>query len=197
MAEGFDDGVVLDELLGVRVGELDRTAPAEEVLRRSDGGPDLGVDGVAAVRGQARDSVDVYVAEDTGLVEEEGLNAARGVERGWGFVRESVKGISGDRRVHVGDDLVETDGLVGDGDPVAASSVRSCADFDEADVAGILSLANAAASSAGAGLTVSAGAGLTVVSTGTGTKGDTLTIEPRREGIFEHCVKYFTYFACG
>ena len=27
VAEGFDDGVVLDELLGVRVGELDRTAP--------------------------------------------------------------------------------------------------------------------------------------------------------------------------
>ena len=50
MAEGFDDGVVLDELLGVRVGELDRTAPAEEVLGRSDGRPDLGVDGVAAVR---------------------------------------------------------------------------------------------------------------------------------------------------
>ena len=93
VAEGFDDGVVLDELLGVRVGELDRTAPAEEVLRRSDGGPDLGVDGVAAVRGQARDSVDVYVAEDTGLVEEEGLNAARGAEACWGFVREGVEGL--------------------------------------------------------------------------------------------------------
>ena len=41
----------------------------------------------------------------------------------------------------------------------------------------VLSLANAAASSAGAGLTG--------VSTGAGTKGETLTIEPRREGIFE------------
>ena len=118
MAEGFDDGVVLDELLGVRVGELDRTAPAEEVLGRSDGRPDLGVDGVAPVRGQARDS---------------------------------------------------------------------------ADVPTVLSLANATASSAGAGLTASAG--LTVVSTGAGTKGDTLTIEPRREGIFE--CEVFTDFACG
>ena len=34
MAQLFDDGVVLDELLGVGVGELDRTAPAEEVLER-------------------------------------------------------------------------------------------------------------------------------------------------------------------
>ena len=70
VAEGFDDGVVLDELLGVRVGELDRTAPAEEVFRRSDGGPDLGVDRVAPVRGQARDGVDVDVAEEAGIMEE-------------------------------------------------------------------------------------------------------------------------------
>ena len=40
VAQLFDDGVVLDELLGVGVGELDRTAPAEEVLGRSDGGAD-------------------------------------------------------------------------------------------------------------------------------------------------------------
>jgi len=80
VAEGFDDGVVLDELLGVGVGELDRTAPAEEVLGRSDGRPDLGVDGVAPVRGQARDGVDVDVAEDAGLVEEEGLDAAGGAK---------------------------------------------------------------------------------------------------------------------
>ena len=114
MAEGFDDGVVLDELLRVGVGELDRTAPAEEVFGRSDGGTELGVDGVAPVRGQARDGADGYVLEDARL-------------------------------------------------------------------------ANAAASSAGAGLTV--------VSTGAGTKGDTLTIEPRREGISE--CEVFTYFACG
>ena len=44
-----------------------------------------------------------------------------------------------------------------------------------------MSLANATASSAGAGLTASAG--LTVVSTAAGTKGETLTIEPRRDGI--------------
>ena len=68
VAEGFDDGVVLDELLGVRVGELDRTAPAEEVLGRSDGGTELGIDGVAPVGGQARDGVDVDFAEDAGLV---------------------------------------------------------------------------------------------------------------------------------
>ena len=62
----------------------------------------------------------------------------------------------------------------------------------------VLSLANAAASSAGAGLTV--------VSTAVGTKGETLTIEPRRETIFEcdcHSVRLrltatvSTYFACG
>ena len=82
MAEGFDDGVVLDELLGVRVGELDGAAPAEEVFRRSDGGIELGVDGVTAVRGQARDGADVDVAEDARLVEEEGLDAARGAKRG-------------------------------------------------------------------------------------------------------------------
>ena len=96
MAEGFDDGAVLDELLGVRVGELDRTAPAEEVLGRNDGGTDLGVDGVAPVRGQARDGVDVDVAQNPALVEEEGLDASRGVQRGWGFVRESVKGLGGE-----------------------------------------------------------------------------------------------------
>jgi len=149
VAEGFDDGVVLDELLGVRVGELNRTAPAEEVLGRSDGRPDLGVDGVAPVRGQARDGVDVDVAEDAGLVEEEGLDAPRGVQRGWGFVWEGVKGLGGDRRVDVGDDLVQADGLVGDRDPVAGAT----------------------------------------------TKGETLTIEPRREGIFE--CEVFTDFACG
>ena len=81
VAEGFDDGVVLDELLRVGVGELDRTAPAEEVFGRSDGGAELGVDGVAPVRGQARDGTDVDVAEVAGLVEEEGLDAARGAER--------------------------------------------------------------------------------------------------------------------
>ena len=58
----------------------------------------------------------------------------------------------------------------------------------------VLSLANATASSAGAGLTASAG--LTVVSTAAGTKGETLTIEPRREGIFE-CELVFTNFTCG
>ena len=68
MAQLFDDGVVLDELLGVGVGELDRTAPAEEVLGRSDGGTELGIDGVAPVGGQARDGVDVDFAEDAGLV---------------------------------------------------------------------------------------------------------------------------------
>ena len=125
MAQLFDDGVVLDELLGVGVGELDRTAPAEEVLGRSDGGTELGIDGVAPVGGQARDGVDVDFAEDAGLVEEEGLDAARGAKRGWGFVREGVKGLGGDRRVDVGDDLVQTDGLVGDGDPVAAAAMSS------------------------------------------------------------------------
>ena len=94
MAEGFDDGVVLDELLGVRVGELDRTAPAEEVFRRSDGGAELGVDGVAPVRGQARDGTDVYVLEDARLVEEEGLDAARGAERGWERPRRCLGTIS-------------------------------------------------------------------------------------------------------
>ena len=93
MAEGFDDGVVLDELLGVRVGELDGAAPAEEVFGRSDGGAELGVDGVAPVRGKARDGVDVDFAEGAGLVEEEGLNAARGAEACWGFVREGVEGL--------------------------------------------------------------------------------------------------------
>ena len=82
-------------------------------------------------------------------MEEEGLDAARGAEPGWGSVREGVEGLGGDRRVHIGDDL---------------------------------SLANATASSAGAGLTASAG--LTVVSTAAGTKGEILTIEPRRDGIF-------------
>ena len=125
MAQLFDDGVVLDELLGVGVGELDRTAPAEEVLGRSDGGTELGIDGVAPVGGQARDGVDVDFAEDAGLVEEEGL--------GWPSYGKS--------------------GFA------------------------VLSLANASASSAGAGLTV--------VSTAVGTKGETLTIEPRRDGIFE------------
>ena len=84
MAEGFDDGVVLDELLRVGVGELDGAAPAEEVFGRSDGGTELGVDGVAPVRGQARDGTDVYVLEDARLVEEEGLDAARGAELGCG-----------------------------------------------------------------------------------------------------------------
>merc|ERR1719261_339591 len=134
VAEGFDDGVVLDELLRVGVGELDGAAPAEEVFRRSDGGPELGVDGVAPVRGQARDGTDVYVLEDARLVEEEGLDAARGAKRGWGFVREGVEGLGGDRRVDVGDDLVQADGLVGDRDPVAAAAMSSRSNFDEADV---------------------------------------------------------------
>ena len=82
-------------------------------------------------------------------MEEEGLDATRGAEPGWGSVREGVEGLGGDRRVHIGDDLVQADGL---------------------------SLANATASSAGAGLTV--------VSTAAGTKGEILTIEPRRDGIF-------------
>ena len=94
MAEGFDDGVVLDELLRVGVGELDGAAPAEEVFGRSDGGTELGVDGVTPVRGQARDGVDVHLAEEAGPVEEEGLDAARGAERGWGFVREGVEGLT-------------------------------------------------------------------------------------------------------
>ena len=101
VAEGFDDGVVLDELLGVRVGELDRTAPAEEVLGRSDGGADLGVDGVAPVRGQARDGVDVDVLEDAGLVEEEGLDAARGAEPGCGFPKLPNSRVSVRVRVRV------------------------------------------------------------------------------------------------
>merc|ERR1719468_1125857 len=134
VAEGFDDGVVLDELLGVRVGELDGAAPAEEVLGRSDGGAELGVDGVAPVRGQARDGTDVYVLEDARLVEEEGLDAARGAKRGWGFVREGVKGLGGDRRVDVGDDLVQADGLVGDRDPVAAAAMSSRSNFDQTDI---------------------------------------------------------------
>ena len=70
-------------------------------------------------------------------MEEEGLDAARGAKRGWGFVREGVKGLGGDRRVDVGDDLVETDGLVGDGDPVAGATMRARADFDETDVPGL------------------------------------------------------------
>ena len=101
VAQRFDDGVVLGELLGVRVGELDGAAPAEEVLGRSDGGTELTMATVS--------------------------------RSGW---------------------------------PAYGKSGFA-----------VLSLANAAASSAGAGLTV--------VSTGAGTKGDTLTIEPRREGIFE------------
>ena len=79
---------------------------------------------MAPVRGQARDGTDVYVLEDARLVEEEGLDAARGAEVGWGFVGDGVKGLGGDRRVDVGDDLVQTDGLVGDGDPVAAAAME-------------------------------------------------------------------------